>query len=133
MMLAWILACQQGEKIVDSATEVSEIIPAQSARMYRLTHSQWNHAIDDLLGLDGTQYSENFIGETLGSGFDNDADTLVVSSLLFQDYQRAAEGLARKVAGEDVDGRAAKARAGVRQVGWASDLKGQMCARVQRA
>ena len=97
-MLAWFLACQQGEKITDTAS--AEVTPAQSARMYRLTHSQWNHAVDDLLGLDGTQYSENFIGETLGSGFDNDADTLVVSSLLFQDYQRAAEGLARKVAGD---------------------------------
>ena len=97
-MLAWVLACQQGEKITDTAS--AEVTPAQSARMYRLTHTQWNHAIDDLLGLDGTQYSENFIGETLGSGFDNDADTLVVSSLLFQDYQRAAEGLARKVAGD---------------------------------
>lgn len=98
MILAWMLACQQGEKITDTSS--AEVTPAQTARMYRLTHTQWNHAIDDLLGLDGTQYSENFIGETLGSGFDNDADTLVVSSLLFQDYQRAAEGLARKVAGD---------------------------------
>lgn len=100
MMRAWILACQQGERISDSATASGEEIPVQSARMYRPTHTQWNHAIDDLLGIDGTQYSENFVVETLGSGFDNDADTLVVSSLLFQDYQRAAEGLARKVAGD---------------------------------
>ena len=83
------------EEPTEEETEASE-----TARLYRLTHTQWNHAVWDLLGLDGTSYAEGFIGDTLGSGFDNDADTLIVSSLLFQDYQRAAEGLVSSVIGD---------------------------------
>ena len=98
-MLFFMWACTGSEK---NAEQTEQIVaePAQTARMYRLTHTQWNHAVADLLGIDASEYSEDFIGETLGSGFENDADTLVVSPVLFQDYQRAAEGLARKVVGD---------------------------------
>ena len=94
------------EEPVEEEEEEEEPIeetPTETARLYRLTHTQWNNVVWDLLGLDGQEYSQDFIGGTLGTGFENDADTLLVSPILFQDYQRAAEGLSRNVIGGVAD------------------------------
>ncbi len=78
-------------------TACEEVGP--SPRFARLTHAQWENAVRDLLRLDDRPgLSESFIGDILSDGgFDNDADTLVVSPELWSDYQRAAEALAADV------------------------------------
>jgi hypothetical protein len=78
-------------------TNCEEVGP--SPRFSRLTHAQWENAVRDLLRLDAQPgLSEGFIGDILSDGgFDNDADTMVVSPELWSDYQRAAEALATQV------------------------------------
>ena len=66
-------------------------------RIHRLTHSQWNNAILDLLAIDGSGFSSQFLDDGLSEGFENNGDSLSVDTILFQDYQRAAESLAHQV------------------------------------
>lgn len=66
-------------------------------RIHRLTHKQWNNAVQDLLGIDGSGFSSQFLDDGLSEGFENNGDALSVDSILFQDYQRAAESLAHQV------------------------------------
>ena len=67
-------------------------------RFSRLTHTQWENTMQDLLGVGPTGLSDGFIGDTLSSGgFDNDGRLLQVSAELWGDYQRAAEALAKTV------------------------------------
>jgi hypothetical protein len=69
-----------------------------TVRFARLTHLQWENTVQDLLHLGGpTGLSDDFIGDTLSAGFDNDAENLQVSPELWQDYQRAAETLSAQV------------------------------------
>ena len=66
-----------------------------SPRVVRLTHTQWENSVQDLLSLEQeTSLSERFLGDPLTEGFENEASKLQVSPELFQDYQRAAEALA---------------------------------------
>lgn len=73
---------------------------APSPRAARLSHVQWEATVVDLLHLDGpTGLSETFVHDPTGQ-FDNDAEVLVVSPVLWQQYQLAAESLAAQVVGD---------------------------------
>jgi len=60
----------------------------------RLTHSQYNHTVRDLLG-DETRPADRFPKEDFVHGFTNQAEGQPVSPLLAEAYARAAERLAR--------------------------------------
>src|SRR5262245_10542111 len=60
----------------------------------RLTHSQYNHTVRDLLG-DGTRPADQFPKEDFVHGFTNQAEGQAVSPLLAEAYARAAERVAR--------------------------------------
>jgi len=60
----------------------------------RLTHSQYNHTVRDLLG-DQTQPANSFPNEDFVNGFTNQADGQGISPLQAEAYARAAERLAR--------------------------------------
>jgi len=71
--------------------------PAQGASkpvMRRLTHSQYNHTVRDLLG-EETRPADQFPAEDFVHGFTNQADGQSISPLLAEAYSRAAERLAR--------------------------------------
>jgi hypothetical protein len=59
----------------------------------RLTHSQYNHTVRDLLG-EPSQPADAFPNEDFINGFKNQADGLGVSPLQAEAYSRAAERLA---------------------------------------
>ncbi|MFO7565301.1 MAG: DUF1592 domain-containing protein [Enhygromyxa sp.] len=68
----------------------------ETTRFPRLSHLQWENTVRDLFYLgDHTGYSGLFIGDPTGGGkFDNDTAKLDVTSVLWGDYQRAAEQVA---------------------------------------
>src|SRR5580693_6214540 len=76
--------------------------PAQTERVYgtarktlrRLTNSQYNHTVHDLLG-DQTHPADRFPNEDFVNGYTNQAEGQSVSPLLAEAYGRAAERLAR--------------------------------------
>ena len=74
-------------------------VPADSTRLPRLTHQQWENTVRDLLRLPAIPgLSSTFVAEPLQSAFDNDGNVLTVSQDLREDYQSAAENLANRVA-----------------------------------
>ncbi len=60
----------------------------------RLTHSQYNHTVRDLLG-DTTQPSNQFPPEDFVNGFRNQGQAETISPLLMENYSTAAERLAK--------------------------------------
>jgi hypothetical protein len=67
-------------------------------RVVRLTHSQWENSVRQLLGLDApTGLVDGFTPDALVSTFSNDQTTLQVGSNLQADYAAAAETLAATV------------------------------------
>lgn len=66
-------------------------------RIHRLTHLQWTNSIQSLLNIDASEMASNFQQSTLSEGFSNNGEVLAIDPILFQDYQRAAEALARQV------------------------------------
>src|SRR5436190_23727062 len=62
--------------------------------MRRLTHSQYNHTVHDLLG-DQTNPANQFPQEDFVNGFKNQASSQSVPPLLAEAYSAAAEKLAR--------------------------------------
>jgi hypothetical protein len=62
--------------------------------MRRLTHSQYNHTVRDLLG-DQTAPASQFPQEDFVNGFKNQADAQSIPALLTEAYSAAAEKLAR--------------------------------------
>lgn len=64
------------------------------AVLRRLTHSQYNHTLRDLMG-DQTHPADQFPGEDYVHGFTNQAEEQSVSPLLAEAYNRAAEKAAR--------------------------------------
>ena len=74
-------------------TTKSTTKPAQVV-MRRLTHSQYNHTVRDLLG-DQTQPANQFPPEDFVNGFQNQADAQSIPALLAEAYGAAAEKLAR--------------------------------------
>lgn len=71
----------------------------------RLTHSQYNNTVRDLLG-DQTRPADSFPPEDFLHGFKNQASTQEISPLLAEAYNASAERLARNVfpGGEDRNG-----------------------------
>jgi hypothetical protein len=69
-------------------------------RIVRLTHSQWEASVRDLLKLDALPgLSTGFVGDPPEGTFSNNERALYVTSTLRTDYQRAAETLATQIAG----------------------------------
>lgn len=67
-------------------------------RVVRLTHSQWENSVRQLLRLDApTGFADSFTPDPLVSTFDNDEANLEVGSNLEADYAAAAEALATQV------------------------------------
>lgn len=72
---------------------------AASSRVPRLSHAQWENTVQDLLRLDQpVGLSASFAPDPLGGKvFDHDEDALSVASLLWANYQAAAETVAGMV------------------------------------
>ena len=68
--------------------------PAQRIELRRLTHSQYNHTVRDLLG-DQTSAANQFPPEDFVNGFRNQIQAQNLSPLLIEAYSAAAEKLAR--------------------------------------
>ena len=68
--------------------------PAPRMELRRLTHSQYNHTVRDLLG-DQTSPAAAFPPEDFVNGFRNQAQAQSLSPLLIEAYSAAAEKLAR--------------------------------------
>lgn len=82
-------------KLPESVAEASDetLGPAKKS-LRRLTHSQYNHTLRDLLG-EETRPADQFPKEDYVHGFTNQADGQSVSPLLAESYAKAAERLAR--------------------------------------
>ena len=72
--------------------------------MRRLTHSQYNHTVRDLLG-DEIQPADQLPEEDFVNGFNNQSSAQDIPPLLAEAYSIAAERLARNafLGGEDAD------------------------------
>lgn len=68
-------------------------LTAPKTSLVRLTHTQYDNTINELLGL-SARPSASFTPDPSFSGFDNNAEKLVVADRLGRDYRRAAEELA---------------------------------------
>ena len=68
--------------------------PAPRAELRRLTHSQFNHTVRDLLG-DQTSPANQFPPEDFVNGFRNQIQSQSLSPLLIEAYSAAAERLAQ--------------------------------------
>jgi hypothetical protein len=72
-----------------------------STRFPRLTHTQWENSVRDLLKLSAVPgLSSAFTTDPPGSTFGNNGELLQVTPGLSGDYARAASTLAKKVAGD---------------------------------
>jgi hypothetical protein len=74
----------------------------ESAHAVRLTHTQWENTVRDLLHLDAVPgLSTSFPADPAppGDQFGLAGDSLVVTNALWREYQRAAEALAQLVVG----------------------------------
>ncbi|MED5374793.1 MAG: DUF1592 domain-containing protein [Myxococcota bacterium] len=95
MLALFLIACGGCQQDATPTTE-AELEVTASPRVARLTHTQWENTVADLLALEAeTGLSDAFLQDTLSEGFNNNAEALQVDAVRFQDYQRAAEELAR--------------------------------------
>ena len=78
---------------VDSATPVCTTPTPGPAPLRRLTRSEYNNTLRDLLG-DTTQPANTFPPDGTLGDFDNNATALTVPELLAEDYQSTAEAMA---------------------------------------
>ena len=87
---------EQPDSEQDSAVPTEAEAPYP--RVYRLSHSQWENSIQALFPFEEARgLSDAFLGDGLHEGFDNNAESLQIGPVLFQDYQGAAERLAAMV------------------------------------
>lgn len=94
-------------------------------RVVRLTHTQWENSVRDVLQLpETTGLSSGFIADAKDGKFSNNERALYVSDTLWGDYQRAAEEVAELVATDS-------ARLGA--LGAADDAEGLIAAVGERA
>ena len=92
LLLDWVRQLARLAPAPMSSTKLTTK-PAQVV-MRRLTHSQYNHTVRDLLG-DQTQPAKQFPPEDFVNGFQNQADAQSIPALLAEAYGAAAEKLAR--------------------------------------
>jgi hypothetical protein len=88
---------------VDSSPSVVQSVPAPSGRFARLTHTQWENSVRDLLQLGSASgLSQTFPSDarTAGFLFDNHEISLEVDQVLAGAYASAAESLAARVTGD---------------------------------
>ncbi len=93
-----------GDVSPEGSTNAPAGTPAPAGRFARLTHSQWENAVRDLLRLDGPPgLSQTFPSDarTAGFPFDNHQLALEVDQVLSGAYASAAESLAARVTGDD--------------------------------
>jgi hypothetical protein len=67
-----------------------------------MTRREWNHTVQDLVG-DDRHLADGFVPEEEGNGFTNNADALVVTQLLAEQYLNAADAVSTR-ATEDLPG-----------------------------
>lgn len=92
LLRAWV---QHLATLPEIATDEVPAEPGSAKRVLRrLTHSQYNHTVRDLLG-EETRPADPFPKEDFVHGFTNQAEGQSVSPLLAEAYARAAERLAR--------------------------------------
>ena len=100
VLKAWIdhLAHLSGNELSTALhyKDLQETTPAalQDAELRRLTHSQYNHTVRDLLG-DQTDPANQFPPEDFVNGFRNQSRGQSLSPLLVEGYSSAAERLAK--------------------------------------
>ncbi len=74
---------------------------AEAPQFPRLTHLQWENSVRDLLYLaDDLDVSSAFLPDPPLGRFDNNIARLQITSGLWSDYQRAAESIGERAAGE---------------------------------
>lgn len=86
-----------GPEVIGGMGAVLPIGPAPATRAARLTHSQWENSVRDLLGLDGsTTFGAALRSDPVQSGFlfDNDTAAMAVDEALWTGYQQAAASAA---------------------------------------
>ncbi|MCH9684508.1 MAG: DUF1592 domain-containing protein [Deltaproteobacteria bacterium] len=81
------------DPVNDPEAQCEEANAGSLPRMVRLTHSQYDNTVRDLLGLD-LDSSSVFLPDPLVGGFSNNAESLTVTDRLARDYRRAAEEIA---------------------------------------
>ncbi|HUQ90924.1 MAG TPA: DUF1592 domain-containing protein [Bryobacteraceae bacterium] len=79
---------------VTAASHRAAVTGTSKPVLRRLTHSQYNHTVRDLMG-EETRPADQFPKEDFVHGFTNQADGQSISPLLAEAYSRAAERLAR--------------------------------------
>ncbi len=95
-------------------------VAGPSSRFLRLSHAQWENTVRDLLKLPAEPgLSKQFLNEGVRSHFDNQGGELEVTNQLWFDYNKAANGLATKVA------RDSKMLATLLAPGAAADVEGR--------
>jgi hypothetical protein len=87
-----LLACNSKPATEDEFRECEAVEPGP-APIRRLTRVEYNNTVFQLFG-DNSQPANAFPPDEEAGGFDNQADVLVVSPLLAENYQSAAENLA---------------------------------------
>ena len=104
LLIEWVRSLARSAP-ANPASKVQPPTSAPSAPvMRRLTHSQYNHTVRDLLG-DQTSPANQFPPEDFVNGFQNQADAQSIPALLEEAYSAAAEKLARNVfRGGDTNG-----------------------------
>jgi hypothetical protein len=72
-----------------------------TSRFPRLSHPQWENTVQDLFGLlEPPGLATSFDADPPLGRFDNNTARLTISAGLWQDYQRAAETMADRIAGD---------------------------------
>ena len=89
-----------GGIVIPATPPTAVLVP--TARLARLSHTQWANSVKDLLKLtDISDVEPNVIGDAV-VGFDNDVESLFVTETLRSDLANAAVKLAQKVVGDPV-------------------------------
>lgn len=84
--------------VTDGSVQQPVIVIPPTTRFPRLTHTQWETTVRDLLALTETPGSSSmFSPDALTGTFGNNGTTLRVGQQLWTDYQSAAEALATRV------------------------------------
>ncbi|MCR9294010.1 MAG: DUF1592 domain-containing protein [bacterium] len=94
LLRRWVLhlSSLSDQQVQDAQARIRpEIIPRLATR--RLTHAQYNNAVQDLLG-DRTKPANRFTEEDFVRGFKNQVDGQIISPLLAEAYSKSAERLA---------------------------------------
>jgi len=96
LLQLWVRHLAEASIVDDSQSSVSGVVEpeAQPVFMSRLTHSQYNNTVRDLLG-DETRPADQFPQEDYVRGFKNQSEVQSIPVLLAEAYSAAAEKLAR--------------------------------------